>query len=266
MKYTIILYLIFAVDLLFAIDINLPYTNNFETNNDFINLYYFNSGQAVVMTWDAFEGWENTGCVRGQIQNHGDDVQSGLGEIHWGAAQPRINIGWLVYFGPNYWQVIDEQDWKVLLLWGTTDRPKINENSYYSNYRTWAPCRSAGGNCQFWGGGEWPDGTDPFKIGDWLNQWLWVEFEVIQGTHTRLYIYTQDGTFNGVYITNNDGGTSTTGINLLFGYWEGAHNITNDSYFKIDMLKIDTQQIGPPPGFFNFNQPPNTPQGLKVEK
>jgi len=258
-----------------AININLPYTNNFTTDQDLSDVYFFDAGGgSIVYARETSGGYgDNGSCIKGVLQNHGSDDQSGLGEIHWGTAgdpENQINIGFMFWAGPDFVDVHGGGHHKMVLLWGG-NRARMTSREYYTDYRTFAPCISAGGGCTFYqDAAKNPDGSDTYRINDYAEEWIYIEFEVIASTHVRVYIYTQDGTFNGEYETTegddeiqNSSVSAPYAINLLFGYWEGLSGVTSDAYLKLDDLKISTSFIGPPDGFTDGGADPTpTSQGI----
>lgn len=252
-----------------AFNVTLPYSNDFDTDQDLADVYNWDSaGHSIVYTREATGGYGDSGsCIKGVLSDHGSDDQSGLGQIFWGDEdvgndEDQINIGYMINIGPDFTSATDNTHHKSLLLWGGTAgdgyvRPMLTYREYYSDYQTVAPCCSAAGPCTFYGNSQDnPDGSDTYQMDDYVGEWVWIEFEVIAGTHARLYVYTQDGSLSGAYSTTTDATANaailaTHGIDLLWGYWEGVTGATADSYIKLDNLRISTSFIGPPAGFIS---------------
>lgn len=263
---TIILFLTFllAPSFVSAVQVTLPYQNNFTSSSEF-SAATGTWGSNEAQTWyhDQSGGYgDNGSCVRSQIHTNGGNVQGGLGEFHWASEDDeanhtsRTNVGFLFWPGSGYTQAMRSGGQKVLLfLDGEGARPKLFQREYYSDFTAFAPCQNAGGNCTFMAGGDNPTPADTFHIEDYEEQWVWIEFEIIQNTSIKLYIYTQDGAFNGLYINNTAHGaraTSQYALQHLFAYFtSGAVSGASSAYFKVDNLNIAESFIGPPNGFIN---------------
>lgn len=273
---TIVLVLTFllAPSMVSAVQVTLPYQNNFTSSSDFSDATdTWGSNEAQTWYHDQSGCYNNDGgCARAQIHANGGNVQGGLGEFHWAGEgdeanhSSRTNVGFLFWAGSGYTQAMTSGGQKVILLLDGDDaRPKLFQREYYSDFTAFAPCQNAGGNCTFMAGGDNPTPADTFHIEDYEEQWVWIEFEVIEDTSIKLYIYTQDGAFNGLYINNTAYGsraTSAYALQHLFAYWtSGAVSGGSDAYFKIDNLNIAESFIGPPSGFVNGTSnttPPTT--------
>ena len=103
---------------------------------------------------------------------------------------------------------------------------------------------------------------------DHVNEWIAVEYWIDEASaETGLYIWTRDGTYNGVAIqgvTPIATGISQTGFYISYFNCYGVPNVNN--FYLMDDLKVSTSYIGPPIGFLtNGNSVEvQNPTGLRV--
>jgi len=115
------------------------------------------------------------------------------------------------------------------------------------------------------------DGSEPFRIGNSTTgrsrEWISVEIEANtagNGTIT-LYIDTQDGRFQGEYLSrpmdDTGGGGQWFQMDILGGYMNRGSSVRGDpeNYFMIDELAFSTTRIGPPAGFREGDPPVGPP-------
>ena len=253
----------------FAIEVDFPYTQNFSNAEDYADFSWSNT-DILTLSHESTGGYgDNNEHCQWNLQNCDSEDSAGLGGIYFPATS-QVNIGFMIWFGSNYESVLDPESFKVLVIRdisGGGPRPIIVDKNYGSDYRTWGICINAGGDCRYDGGtNTGPSGSDSFKISEHLNEWIWMEFQAIKGDTNKLFITTQDGTLQGEYAVAPNTDTLDFGsIDILMGYWEGASNVTSESYFKIDLLKINNNYIGPPPGFIGNAdiQPPSNVNIIK---
>jgi hypothetical protein len=116
-------------------------------------------------------------------------------------------------------------------------------------------------------GGLFPDGTETFRIGNKPlhreEEWISVEIETnVASQYVRLYLHTQDGVFNGLYIQQTldislDDPTWMR-LDMIGGFMDAAIQADPNNYFIIDEVKLSTSYIGPPAGFL-ADPPPKAP-------
>lgn len=241
-------------------------------------------------------GYDNSGYAHFRINDASGQDSAGYGGVNSGAHNTRFNLGYLIRFGSNFGPPLSArlQKHKDLLLvpacWFSGNcpsgaaRPMILGAGYCSNpdncgatygYRTWAPCSNAAAGCEFpigesgWRG--WPSSNEPFKIDERENQWIYVEFEVVIGGRTTLYIYTPDGALSGAYhsIATNPSQGNIGGIDVIMGVWEAVSGTTSETYYDLDLVRIDDRFMGPPPGFSQQGAPAappdETPMGVPAD-
>lgn len=241
--------------------VTLPYENTFTTQTDLDNAAdTWGDNECQTWTLEQGAGFDGSPVAVSTFHNCGQDVQGGLGEFHWASQSDEANhtshtnVGFLAYFGSTYPDATGDDQKIVLFLDNEGARPKMQQGQWTEqNITTFAPCSSAGGHCYFADGSEYPTLVDTFKIEDYLEQWVWIEYEVIQNTSVKLYIYTQDGVFSGLYLDNVTYGaeaTSQYAMQHLFAYWaDDITGVDSNSYVKLDNLNIAESFIGPPTGF-----------------
>ncbi len=106
----------------------------------------------------------------------------------------------------------------------------------------------------------WPNGSDAFRVHEWSDQWVCVEYEAWtdNGGGSRVYIWTQDKTFNGLYLqaSHNTPGSFWDFIQAVGGFYNHYHAASQLNYVMFDEFAVDNSFIGPPTGF--FDEPVNT--------
>ncbi len=75
----------------------------------------------------------------------------------------------------------------------------------------------------------------------------------------RLYVTTQDGELNGLYVerymTVSGPGGTWSHVDILGGYMAAGLQAHSGNFFMIDELTIDSKYIGPPVGFTSDTTP-----------
>jgi hypothetical protein len=217
-------------------------------------------------------GWDDGGYAHLRINDYGGEHGAGIAPGPLEEPVLQLNVGYMIRYGSNYGPPLDREEYKHLLVvdgewWhgsGTpVARPMIEDAPYEDGsgyvYRTLAPCNNAGGGCSFppvetdpdeaWRD-NWPQGDEPYRIDDYLEEWVYYEAEFVAGGDVTLYVYTRDGLFDGSYhsVPAIDGMEDLGGVDVL-SYWEGASGTTDDTYVDIDFLRLSTELMGPPAGF-----------------
>ena len=83
-----------------------------------------------------------------------------------------------------------------------------------------------------------------------VNEWIAVEYVLNQSTgYGSLYLWTPDGTYNGIYIENVPIDTSPQMENFYMSYFNCYGLADANNYYLIDNYAISTSYIGPPSGF-----------------
>ena len=98
-----------------------------------------------------------------------------------------------------------------------------------------------------------------------VNEWIAVEYALNTNTGIgKLYLWTQDGSSNGILIDNVP---LDTGINMngfYFSYYN-SYGVSNpNNYFLMDEFVISTSFIGPPEGFVNGGGGLSAPSNFRV--
>lgn len=250
----------------------LPHEEHFDLNN-YSDIVWLTQG--ATHTWMPGAGWQGGGAAKFTPVTNGQGY-CGLGQFNdlrgpQGEPITQLNVRWLMYHGSTWAEYGPEGGGalnKVLInVRSSGSRPMIIERNH-NDYATWGACN--GTECRYEGGDFWPDGTDSFRVGSPPNhreqEWISMELESNAATGTlRLYIYTQDGQLNGLYIERPipTGGTWSF-VDILGGYMNQAVQSDPNNYFMIDELKIDSTYIGPPQGFLS-DPPPGQPGELLAQ-
>jgi hypothetical protein len=236
-----------------------------ETYATDYGLVWLNPGATHEYRADA--GWNGGGAARFTPPNP-NQAATGLGQFHIGTTPPsRLSMRWLMKAGPTMGQYANGN--KTIIFVQTVNdeahpRPMIitRPNPAVNNAFVPAPCD--GTVCQYHGAPAdqpwFPDGSDTFWIGGaggYQEQWVSWEFEsdLTEGW-IRLYLSTEDGTFNDTLYVQNDliDGASIAGgtfdyIDMVGGYFADGVVPDAGNWFEIDEVVISDQHIGPPAGF-----------------
>jgi hypothetical protein len=255
---------------------SLPFEETFDTSgyaNDYVRI----TGGATHQ-WLPNGGWRG-GAARFTPPTV-DQQYSGLGQFTGlntsNAPFKQLNVRFLIYHGRTYASLTPGRN-KLLIL-NRVD-PQTNERAtrailtewkYDSRWVTYGPCHNI--VCIYEGGDNWPTGSERYRLGtgpsERSEEWISVEFEAdILSGEINLYIHTQDGVHNGLYVSQsmdvdenapNDLQTVWQYIDMLGGYFNYSSPSDPDNYFMFDELRIDNQYIGPPAGFL-ADPPPGAP-------
>ena len=252
---------------------SLPHEEHFDTNAYASDIVW--TVQGGTHSYQPSGGWKG-GAAKFTPPTSGEGV-SGLGQFMFSGLSTipeQINVRFLVYYGNTWNQYSNGNKLVIMNRDGNRGRPMVISRavgSGTSRWETWGACD--GTVCRYEGGDFWPDGTDTFRIGTTTNarahEWVSVEFEANTRTGMiRLYVDSQDGALNGLYIERPMDDTGTGGIwsyiDIIGGYMAQTMRADPENYFMIDELKIASGRIGPPAGFGNTVRP-NAPTTLTVQ-
>lgn len=255
-----------SASLMAARSITLPHEEHFDNDTYTGDILWVEDGngttdRGATHTWEPLGGWSGGAAKFTPPTTY--QGYAGLGQFT-GMNTPQLNVRFLIYHGSTWLERAANN--KVIIMnrimpdGSAGDRPMIISHQYDNNeFVSYGACD--GTVCNYQGGGYWPDGTDDFRIGNPPNnreeEWICVEFE---GRATdgviSLYITTQDGVLNGLYTQQTmaqPGGTFRY-IDILGGYMDYG-NPDENTYFKIDELKVDDSYIGCPDGFVTGTRP-----------
>ncbi|MES9853338.1 MAG: hypothetical protein ABW157_15470 [Candidatus Thiodiazotropha sp. LLP2] len=241
-----------------------PFSEDFEAN-DYQDLVWVTNGARH--EWMSSGGWDGGGAAKFYPITV-DQGYNGLGQFQ-GMDTEQLNVRFLINHGSRF-NSAGLTHTKVIIFNRNDyrERPMIGGRVYDDGtHRAWGACDNT--VCRYEGGDMWPDGTDSFKIGAApyarSEEWISVEFSANSRTGViRLYITSQDGALNGLYVQQQMAGPGGTFnyIDVLGGYFNTASAAHPDNYFIIDKLVIDDNYIGPPEGFIAGN-PPSPPTILE---
>lgn len=234
-------------------DITLPFFESFDTDAYAEDLVWVSKQQGAGHTWLPQGGWR--GGAAKFVPPTGEGY-SGLGQFSGLRAgnYTQLNVRFLIYHGAAYAASSPVQNKLFIFIRTEGARPMVITRNY-NNWQTYGACD--GTVCWYEGGDYWPTGAETFRIGPppyRQEEWIGVELEAntLEG-YVRLYLYSRDGKFNGVYVQNDmiDSGPGGiwTFVDILGGYFHAGCRADPDNYFKIDELAIDNRHIGPPAGF-----------------
>jgi hypothetical protein len=255
---------------------SLPFTETFDTNN-YSDLTWITQG--ATQTWMPTSGWNGRGAAKFTGPNSEGYAAVGQFDFRGLSTIPeQINIRVLVYQGRMWHELGAGGKLIILNRDGNRGRPMVIATDYQAgNWESWAPCD--GTVCRFEGGEGWPNGTERLRLGNNTqgdgkrsNEWISVELEANTRTGMiKLYIDTQDGQFQGLYVQRYMDDTGPGGtwsyVDLIGGYMNwGNVRADPENYFMLDDIVIDDSYIGPPAGFRTGTTPrPNPPSSLSVQ-
>ncbi|MCW9014604.1 MAG: hypothetical protein OQL06_12545 [Gammaproteobacteria bacterium] len=250
---------------------SLPHEEKFDADN-YSDIVWAEGFKGATHTWVPNGGWNGNGAAK-FTPPVSDQGYSGLGQfnnLNGTTGVNQLNVRFLIYHGDTWQEGASNS--KVLIVnrffddGSQGDRPMIISHQY-NTIGDWVSYGACDGTvCNYQGGGWWPDGTDEFRLGnDPLHreeEWISVELESNAATGLiNLYIYTQDGELSGLYTqqTMARPGGLFKYLDILGGYMDPATSAADaNTYFMIDELKIDSQYIGPPPGFTVVSKAPTS--------
>lgn len=249
-----------------ARNITLPHEERFETSAWTSDLRW--AGQGGTATWDQAGGWRNSGAVK-ITPPRLNEGYAGLGQFQGFGNQTHFNVRFLAWFGSSY--ADKAQGVKHIIVHrGSALRPMEIEDGNVMNgerRKFWRPC--LGTTCALHNPGNRYD--QPFYVSrtSRVNEWVSFELETdLVAGRVNLYIHTQDGRVSGLYSSfdmsqeetpphTNNPVTQLQGIGFYWGTpSEHAPVSTRDenTYMKIDEVRIDNRYIGPPAGFLGDPQ------------
>jgi len=254
-----------------ARNITLPHEERFETDAWQSDLRW--AGQGGSVTWEQTGGWRNSGAIRitPPTQNEG---YAGLGAFQGFGNQTRFNVRFLAMFGSSY--ALAQGVKHIIVLRGTALRPMEIEHVNLVNgelQKFWAPC--LGTTCALRSAGDRYD--QPFYVSrtSRVNEWVSFELETdLEAGRVNLYIHTQDGRVSGLYssfdmsrlesppFTRNPV-TQLQGIGFYWGppkEYAPVRSRDQNTFMKIDEVRIDNRYIGPPAGFLTDPSPSAPPR------
>lgn len=224
------------------------------------------------------EGWNNSGGARftppdgsgASIQGYAGLAPS-LSENNMASVNLRFLVKWSAGFGVNCptggakWTMLNrvsgaasDRTWIGVYhppaeIGGGLQLPLNHHNTIFGIHGDSASC--TGGFCT-WGHScahcdpNWGriSGVGPFKVADYEEQWVAIEFEARNTGDMKIYIWTQDGVYNGDYIWTNQGpALNMSGFSIIGGFWDWG--CADAGSFIFDEMVISTEYIGPPAGF-----------------
>ena len=266
--------------------IQAPFRETFDQNN-YSDLVWLSEGNGATFTHLNSGCWSG-GCAKftpptGVTNSGVNGAMAGLGHFT-GLNLSRINIRLLMKIGPTYYSTarnsgggignkfidVHSASWSRLGILGfhpyhTQDDPP--DTQYYTFGTMVVPSTAYYYTSQ--GGGR---SEAAFHIadgiGDYAGQWFALEYEINNATNTtKCYLWTQDGQFNGEYISYPSAIPENANYFYVGGYYNNIHLADPDSYMVIDDLMVSDGYIGPPSGFIGGGSdttPPTNPTGLSV--
>jgi hypothetical protein len=98
----------------------------------------------------------------------------------------------------------------------------------------------------------------PFEFDAYAEQWVAIELELHSSGIFRIYLWTQDGRYNGLYMEARDAPQGVPGITGFSGMYFHDSGAASGSYVMVDEVELSDTFIGPPEGFSD-SVPPSPP-------
>lgn len=138
----------------------------------------------------------------------------------------------------------------------------------HGNGQSQATCQSEGYQCAPYDGnaslGPGVSEAGPFEFAQYDNQWVCIELEMISSGIFRIYLWTQDGKYNGLYMEARNmspGQPAIVGFSGMYFHDSGA---APGSYVMVDEVVLSESLIGPPAGFGSEVSSPNAPTDVRT--
>ena len=240
---------------------SLPYTLNFDSDSWVANLAMEEcGGTSTHVTEGCYAGGcakiipPTSLCTGGGINGGA----TGLGWVNY-SAQTEIHIRFLIKFGSAWAENYTGSDTNKFILQDGGGRASImsfncsgtgaarycafgvlNYNEAYV-YRT-PPNRG------------WIEDAE-FRVGGAGNahegEWFAVEYALNIGTDKgQIYVWTADGTYNGLIVDNVTIDTAVTQMTGFYiSYYNGMGTANANNYYLMDNFAVSSSYIGPPDGF-----------------
>jgi hypothetical protein len=139
----------------------------------------------------------------------------------------------------------------------------------HGNGQSRATCDSAGYECVPHAAnaslGPGVAAAGPFEYADYDNEWVCIEIEMLSSGVFRIYVWTEDGRYNGMYMearSMRSGTPQITGFSGMYFHDSGA---ASGSYIMVDEVVLSDSFIGPPPGFGSEPVAPNPPADVRAD-
>jgi hypothetical protein len=250
----------------------LPHEETFDTNDYVSDLVWITQG--ATHTWLENGGWRGGAAKFTPPTSY--QGYSGVGQFNNlqhpnGDPLTQLNVRFLIYHGSTWEENAENNKVLIVVRSPIDERPMIisrQADVSYGNWVSYGACK--GTECTYEAGGYWPDGSDTFRIGNppfnREAEWISVELESDAANGVlRMYIHTQDGELNGLYVERPITASGEfTFVDILGGYMEFTTRADENTYFLLDEVRIDSSYIGPPEGFLS-DPPPKQPTEVSVE-
>jgi hypothetical protein len=251
--------------------ISLPFEETFDNGDTWTHdLLWVANGASG--THDSTGGWRG-GAAKifppTNILGGENGTYAGMGAFG-GLDHRRLNVRYLMRIGPTYHtthQGMPQNKHIIVNKHEGRERGMTMLQEYPdAPYHTFGAFSDNGDITYYATGAQWPNGDDPFKNTDYLDEWFCIEHEwdLDQGI-ARVYIWTRDGRLDGLYVTAPKVTTSSfSEVQIIGGYFNGYHLSDPNNYIMYDELKIDDGFIGPPDGFLTDSAVSDIPRPTGV--
>jgi len=220
------------------------------------------TASGAIRTWDESGGWTGGAAklVPPPVEGYGSTGGFDVG------TQTQVNVRFLMWLGSSLASKAAHQKLVIMqrLEDGTTEpiRPMVISNGTIRNdveSRFFQACHNIVCANQTSDRDSQPI---YFSSAEHANEWVSIEFEVDLVNQTeKVFVYTQDGSVGGLASQHDFDETAATNRPIWYvegiGHYWGMPTMTYDdeTYIKLDELRIDDQYIGPPVGFVGSTGP-----------
>lgn len=260
-----------------AINITLPYSNDFDESSDLSNISWNENGTGGIVH-NQSDGWQE-GCVEITPPTTGQ-THVGIGAFN-GITTENIYVRMLVKVGNTLASTHVDEGYgpqNKFLIISRTGGDNGNNNSRAMAiledtpgllaFYAWQACSPDNDGCAY------DDGTTrntDTSSGQHIkfppsDEWVCIQLHAQVGGSTTITETLQNGTsytFSGT--SNNTAGGFWSSVYVIGGYWNGGHTEDPNNHIYIDKLVIDDEPIGIPTGFTGGDTTsPASPSGLSV--
>jgi hypothetical protein len=248
--YWLLVVLVFPAPARAERNITFPHREDFNAASSLSDLVWVSGG--AVIHWEA-------GAAKAVPSEQGN-TYCALGDFIFPRVR-RLHVGYHIQFGPDYVRnarrmkhilahrdsPMDGDDRGMVYVWTLRNAADSNVNL------TFGACRNT--ECIYPGGGNRPAAGDHFWIGDYLEEWVWVEAAFDAVAHTvRVYLSTPDRRFQRSLIAAQslnplaDTAWDDSWRRFSFGgaYMDQGSVASPGMWWKVDNLRVDSLPLTEP--------------------
>lgn len=239
-----------------SVPVSFPYNLDFDGGASSLEgLIWATDGASV--THQTSGCWSG-GCAK-FVPSTSDNSYAALGGFNFPANTRRVNVRYLMYFGPDYLRNLNTRH-KHILMHRATDVSGDRGMAYIWRTGGATTDLSVGAcdntDCRYEGGKTRPDGTESFLISEHLQEWVSFEVEFDTVNHrVRIYVTTRDGALNDHLLAErqihsiNSSQDYWSRLSVLGAFIDLGTTASPGMYWMTDEVVMSNTHIGPPAGF-----------------